>query len=589
MRNRTAIVGLGLVGTLLAATAIAADPVPIPLTVTLSPAPARDGNPRIATVGVTLAFGAQAVAAGRPVLELPLVVSNVDSVATVLTHVSARDADGPLTLTARDGNAPMASAGDADTGGPMRQWIADRAVTGPLTVQYTVPAAATLPPRGPAPPFAFSDDGAGVSAAGHVFLLLPPGPQRYRMSVDWNLAALPKGARGISSFGEGKATAPEPLSAGEIGMTFYMAGPIGVWPKPVPATGFFAAWQGTPAFDAKALMAWTGTLYGQYSTFFGQTTPPPYGVFLRYNPINAGGGVGLERAFVTTFGRPGGDGSDPADLQMTLAHEMFHTFQPYIAQPAGLGSSWFGEGLATLYQRRLPLRFGLITPDAFLKDLNFHAGRYYSSVMADVPNAEIAKRFWADTRIRTLPYDRGMLYFATIDAAVRQASRGRRSLDDLMLAMLQRERRGTVLTNADWEDQLTRELGARAVVDFRAFLSGQVPLPPSDAFGPCFQRTSVRLRRYDLGFDTAVLAEPQRIVRGLIAGSAAARAGLREGDHIVTPVPQDQLQGTQGRELTLSVMRAGRVFPITYLPRSTVVDTWQWQRVPGIPDSACPL
>ena len=41
MRNRTAIVGLGLVGTLLAATAIAADPVPIPLTVTLSPAPAR--------------------------------------------------------------------------------------------------------------------------------------------------------------------------------------------------------------------------------------------------------------------------------------------------------------------------------------------------------------------------------------------------------------------------------------------------------------------------------------------------------------------------------------------------------------------
>ncbi|MCP8892068.1 hypothetical protein [Sphingomonas faeni] len=245
------------------------------------------------------------------------------------------------------------------------------------------------------------------------------------------------------------------------------------------------------------------------------------------------------------------------------------------------------EGLATLYQRRLPLRFGLVTPDAFLKDVNFHAGRYYSSVMAGVPNAEIAKRFWADTRIRTLPYDRGMLYFSTVDTAVRHSSRGRRSLDDMMLAMLRRERSGTLLTNADWEDQLTRELGAEAVVEFRAFLNGQMPLPPSDAFGPCFQRTSVRLRRYDLGFDTAVLAEPQRIVRGLIAGSAAARAGLRDGDQVVTPVPQDQLQGTQGRELTLSVMRAGRVLPITYLPRGAAVDTWQ--RVPGIPDSACPL
>ncbi|MEH3158514.1 MAG: hypothetical protein PGN08_05975 [Sphingomonas taxi] len=59
---------------------------------------------------------------------------------------------------------------------------------------------------------------------------------------------------------------------------------------PAPARGFFAAWQGTPPFDAAALMRWTGTLYDRYAGFFGQKAPPPYGVFLRYNPINAGGG-----------------------------------------------------------------------------------------------------------------------------------------------------------------------------------------------------------------------------------------------------------------------------------------------------------
>lgn len=119
------------------------------------------------------------------------------------------------------------------------------------------------------------------------------------------------------------------------------------------------------------MMRWTGTLYTKYATFFGQRTPPPYGVFLRYNPINAGGGVGLRHSFVTTFGHTGKDGTDVDELRATLAHKMFHTFQPYIASPPGLPSSWFAEGLATLYMRKLPLRFGMMTPAVFLRDLNF--------------------------------------------------------------------------------------------------------------------------------------------------------------------------------------------------------------------------
>jgi hypothetical protein len=50
------------------------------------------------------------------------------------------------------------------------------------------------------------------------------------------------------------------------------------------------------------------------------------------------------------------------------------------------------EGLAVLYEGRLPLRYRLITPDAFLQNLNSHASRYYSSVMATQPNSEVAAR-----------------------------------------------------------------------------------------------------------------------------------------------------------------------------------------------------
>jgi predicted metalloprotease with PDZ domain len=156
----------------------------------------------------------------------------------------------------------------------------------------------------------------------------------------------------VTSYGVGNAVAPEPLTATQLRMAYYMVGHIGMWPKPAPKRIFLCL--AGCRLCGRALMQWTGTLYNHYASFFGQASPPPYGVFLRYNPINAGGGVGLYHSFVTTFGRAGGPGSDPDEVRFTLAHEMFHTFQPYIAQPAGLESSWFGEGLATFYQRRLP-------------------------------------------------------------------------------------------------------------------------------------------------------------------------------------------------------------------------------------------
>ncbi|MEH3158516.1 MAG: hypothetical protein PGN08_05985 [Sphingomonas taxi] len=159
-----------------------------------------------------------------------------------------------------------------------------------------------------------------------------------------------------------------------------------------------------------------------------------------------------------------------------------------------------------------------------------------------------------------------------------------------MLAMLARQQDGHQTDNGDWEAVLREALGEAAVADFRAFLGGRMPLPASDAFGPCFRRVAKPLRRYELGFDTAVLAEPKRIVRGLVAGSAAAAAaGLRDGDEIVVPVPQDGIQGNQTELLKLTVRRDGRTFPLQYLPRGETVQAWQWERVPGVADAGCAL
>lgn len=544
---------------------------------------------QIEHIDVQLTFSGISARAGQPLFEMPLVSSNVDTVATVLARIDASDDRGALKLMAQDADGPTAAAGDAQIDGVMRRWTADRAISGPVVVRYSVPAGATLPPRGAAPPFAFSHDAGGSSGAGLVFLLLPPGDAAYRTTVKWDLSALPAGAQGVSSYGTGSVTAPAPLTATQLRMSYFMAGRVQAWPLPAPKTGFFSAWQGDPPFDAGALMHWTSKLYDRYSQFFGQKTPPPYAVFMRYNPVNAGGGVSLHQAFVTTFGKPGGAGSNVTDMKMTLAHEMFHTFSPYIQKPAGLESSWFSEGLATYYMRKLPFRFGMISTDEFLSDLNYYAGRYYTSALADEPNSEVPKRFWADTRIRTLPYDRGMLYFADLDDRLRKHSKGARSLDDLMKAMLKIGKMNPNVSNSDWEVLLNANLGPDAVRGFHAFLAGAPPLPASDAFGPCFYRTTAPLRRYDLGFDSAVLAEPQRIVRGLRPDSAAAKAGLRNGDEIVRPVPQDDIQGRQGKLLSLRIRRGTQEFDLSYLPRGETVSAYQWRRTPGADERRCAL
>lgn len=444
-------------------------------------------------------------------------------------------------------------------------------------LRYTAYPATADAPRGAAPPVDLRAE-AGAISAGAAVVLLRPSTTQTRVTIDWDLGALPEGAVAINS--------PMPVPSGAASFNpfeqiYFMAGKLQRFPDPLPASGFFSAWQGTPPFDAAALMQWTGKLYGHYEQFFA-TAPAPYAVFMRRNPVNAGGGMGMHRSFIVTYGPNGG--TDPDEIKFTLAHEMFHTFQPMLTAPdeAGgeLAASWFNEGLAVYYERALPLRFGLIDRDAFLKDLNYYAARYYTNPLGNVPNSEVPANFWKDTRIRTLPYDRGFLYFATVDEAARRVSNGRRSLDDLMLAMKALESSShRSLTQQDWSDLLRKDVGDFAVRDLERMLAGGAPLPGSGAFGPCFRRTSERLRRYELGFDPAVLTESPRVIHGLVPGSAAEAAGLRNGDEILRPVPQDRIQGMQDEQLHLAIRRDGATIDVAYLPRGETVSAWQWERI----------
>ena len=578
MRDQRLIRRLGLLATVAGASVcLGAAPSPPPaLTITLKP-PAPDAEGRTPLLEVTVVERGTEVAAGGALLRMPLVVDNVVTPATALQDFTVSDAQGALPVTVRD---------DPEHGGTTyRHWLAGRAVSGLVSVHYRVALTNALPARGAAPPLDLRTDDGGFGGAGGDFLVLPDDETARPIQVRWDLSALPKSAIGMSSLGVGDVHAPEAWKPDELETVYFMGGTVGRYPDPPPAQGFISGWEGRTPFDATELMAWTKTLHDRYAVFFRDPSTRPYAVFLRKNLVNAGGGVELGRSFVGSYG----DGMNIEEFRVTLAHEMLHTWVQGLSAPEGLAGSWFSEGMAVEYARRLALRFDHITPDEFLKDLNGTAARYYTDALNDAPNDQIPARFWADTRIRVLPYDRGSMYFAVVDEELRKASGGKRSLDDLLLSMLDRRTHGQPMDQAAWIETVTQALGPQGKAEFEAMLAGALQLPGSDAFGPCFRRTTKPLRRYELGFDPKVLVEPHRIVRGLVAGSAAEAAGLKDGDEIVRPVPQDQIQGDQTRLITLQIRRDGREFPMTYLPRGETVQAYQWERVAGVPDSRCAL
>jgi hypothetical protein len=117
------------------------------------------------------------VAAGQPLLRMPLVTSNVETVAATIDQLSASEAKGPLELTFKD---------DPEGGGVQyRHWQAVRATEGQLVVRYRAPISEVLAPRGTAPSLELRSDSGAFSGQGDTFLLLPESELRWKFAIRW--------------------------------------------------------------------------------------------------------------------------------------------------------------------------------------------------------------------------------------------------------------------------------------------------------------------------------------------------------------------------------------------------------------------
>ncbi|MCM5548234.1 hypothetical protein [Xanthomonas hortorum] len=546
---------------LLWVTAVMAAPSTPGLNLVLQPA-AADAQGAVPSIDVALEIDALAVKKGATLLQINLMDSATVTSAKQIHDLQVEDAKGALRLTAQDETLTSSEQ--------IRRWHADRDVQGAVKLRYRVAIDPGSPLNG-TPMFEVRTGEGAVSGAGLAFLLLPDDSVERMLRVRWRLPAGEQG-QALSSLGVGDVDSPRPLTVDEVRHLYFMQGKLGVFQA--KDGGFVGAWTGTPLFPAERVMRWTETLHTYYMTFF-HSDAARFVVLTRANPHNPGSGIGLTDSFAFTYG----PATTEEGIQLLLAHEMFHAFMVDMPanEAARQSTAWFSEGLAIYYQRMLPLRAGLIDRAMFLHDLNRSAAQYYTNSARHGTNVEVFDKFWTDARFRLLPYNRGSMYFAQLDAAIRAHSAGKRSLDDLVLAVIAEHRAGRPVDEALWRKLLLAEAGRQAVADYQAMQMGKLVLPPSNAFGPCFRRVLRKTRPFDPGVAMSTFASPKKVV-GLIAGSEADKAGLRNGDTVLKGGPGDALLNDPGQTMTLTIRRGAQTFDVTYLPRGAPVDTYQWEQ-----------
>ncbi|TPV96186.1 MAG: hypothetical protein B7733_06070 [Myxococcales bacterium FL481] len=295
------------------------------------------------------------------------------------------------------------------------------------------------------------------------------------------------------------------------------------------------------------------------------------------------GGTGLSQSFAM-FASPGHSLRANADAPTRgfaglLAHEMFHQWNGGTLRLEATGEPgreyWFSEGFTDFYTARVLVRLGHLTVEGYARAISDLLATYEASPVRDEPNATIAQRFWSDPDVHKLPYLRGFLVALLLEHELRR--RGGDRLDHLMRELVERAaQRDRRLTEDELFATFTDLAGERTSQRLRALVEqGGMPELPRDLLAPCLTLESVERPQFEAGFDVDASFDAY-VVQGVVAGSAAHRAGLRDGQHlegfdlhwgdVERPVRLTVRDGQRQRKLEFLPIGAARVVPGFVVP-----------------------
>ncbi|MGH7532373.1 MAG: PDZ domain-containing protein [Gemmatimonadales bacterium] len=251
---------------------------------------------------------------------------------------------------------------------------------------------------------------------------------------------------------------------------------------------------GTPPFDTLALTRGIEAMARQAIAIFGRAPYREYTFLLQDNAYGA-----LEHLNSLTLGAPSADlAKDPTELLEEIAHEYFHTWNLLRIRPAEWGDVtyraprqpaelWVSEGITMYYADLLLRRAGLPVEDSTRAD---HFARMMERYLAQ---RDGYTKYTAEQVSRTAnevpgalgdyllsTHLHGELLGTMLDWKVRTATRGRRSLDDVMRKMMEQFSGAPGFSDHDVEAVTEAVCSCKLAAFFAAYVHGHRPIPFDD-------------------------------------------------------------------------------------------------------------
>ncbi|MBI4863786.1 MAG: M61 family metallopeptidase [Candidatus Riflebacteria bacterium] len=320
-------------------------------------------------------------------------------------------------------------------------------------------------------------------------------------------------------------------------------------------------------YDVGQLVRDTGKIVEQAITVFDDVPYSHYTFFMEMAPEGRGG---LEHKNSTHMIFPAWGFRPRKDYILALgliSHEFFHTWNVKRLRPHPLGPFdyskevytpllWFAEGFTSYYDSLLLRRGGCITAREYLDEIGHEVRRLNASPGRLVQSLEESSmdtwiklyRPTPDSPNTTISYyNKGALFGMALDLSIREATGGRRKLDDVMRLLYQRyyKQRDEGLLPEHIEAACEEVVGksqrplfdlvvrSTREIDWGRWLkltgleiaSKQKPKPASQL------KPGDETTRSFLG--VRLKSEGRTTVTQVLAGSPAHRAGLCAGDELI--------------------------------------------------------
>jgi predicted metalloprotease with PDZ domain len=305
----------------------------------------------------------------------------------------------------------------------------------------------------------------------------------------------------------------------------------------------------TPARRDRTL-GWLQKIVPAHAAVFGEAPFRNYTVFVRSDTVVNGGGLEHQSSQVDEVLTSQLD----APLSWLYSHELFHAWNVKRLRPADMvpyryddaqptGWLWVSEGVTDYYGTLALSRTGIVDSASAFASVAGWIANVDGAPPTAVADASLSAWIGGRDGSAGLYYPKGALTGLLLDVMIRNASDNRHSLDDVMRQLYESTyKKGRGFTSSDWWTTVARNADSTKVsaatarfMDLsRRYVEGREALPLDSILALAaleVERVTIREPRFGV---TTRTDSSGVFVASVVAGGAAAAAGLQVGDRFVS-------------------------------------------------------